>query len=142
MIRSTAQTLTESDDIKIRLLAWGCLIFLRLLALVVLALAVLVWARALGVWPDETARFDLLPAAGRTYTAVQAVLLPVAAVGLWTSLAWGRVVWLLSVAILLMEYATIPSTPDLYLQLLILNAIAIVTYFSMRLTLFFIANKD
>ena len=74
-------------------------VFLGLVALGFFALAVHAWLRMVGFWPGDANSFDTMDAVWRSYSAVQAILLPVVAVGLWTGYAWGRVVWFMAGAV-------------------------------------------
>ncbi len=78
------------------LLSRGYTVFLRVLALVFVIFTLQMWLVCVG-FDDTDLRFDLADRSMRVYLAVLAVLFPVAAVGLWTTLSWGRVVWLLAI---------------------------------------------
>jgi uncharacterized membrane protein (DUF2068 family) len=72
--------------------------FLRSLALFYVVLSVRDWGVALGAF-DPALRFDRAGASWAMYHTIVCVLHPVVAIGLWTTLAWGRVLWFLSVTI-------------------------------------------
>ena len=73
-------------------------VLLRTLALIFMGLSLIVWSLTIG-YLDENVRFDLLGKGARLYLATLCVLFPVVAVGLWTALPWGRVVWFAAIAI-------------------------------------------
>lgn len=86
-------------------------LFLRLLAIVFFAGAIYTWLRAIGYWEGADYRFDTMSVALKIYTAVMAVMLPVACVGLWTTLPWGRVIWFFAIAF---QSVTLLRFPDLF----------------------------
>lgn len=92
-----ASPVISAMEVKPTLLSRGHTVFLRVLALVFVFFALRVWMEAVGL-DDPDLRFDTAGRLERVYLAVLAVLLPVAAVGLWTTLSWGRVVWLLTIS--------------------------------------------
>ena len=93
MIRSTAQMYLQSDVTSHRLIGFLLVAFMRLMSLVFLGFAIMVWLQLVGYWEGDQNRFDTMTTAMRTQTAILAVLFPVASVGLWSTLSWGRVVW-------------------------------------------------
>lgn len=71
--------------------------FLRLLSLAYVGLTILAWLQLIGYWGEgPQSRFDLMNTQWKIYIAVLAVLYPVTAVGLWTTLSWGRVIWFMA----------------------------------------------
>jgi len=80
-------------------------VFLRMVAIFLLAFALVYWARLTGTLPANPARFDTMPEHWRIASLVLAVILPVAAVGLWGLFPWGVVVWFAAVAIEVGMYA-------------------------------------
>ncbi len=72
---------------------WAFTGFMRLLALLALAGGVFYWVRLIGLRPGLLWRFDLMPWMWQTAAAALAVLLPVAATGLWMRAPWGAVLW-------------------------------------------------
>ncbi len=74
-------------------------LFLRVVALFMIVFAIQYWMRLLGVQEGADYRFDTMSEHWRLASSVLAVLLPVAALGLWGGYAWGVVLWLLAAAI-------------------------------------------
>ena len=72
--------------------------YLRLLGLGFIALSLLYWSLLLGA-VDPSLAFEAVPTVRQTHLVGMATLAPVAAVGLWSTLSWGRVVWLLTVGV-------------------------------------------
>ncbi|EFL90534.1 DUF6163 family protein [Ahrensia sp. R2A130] len=103
-------------------------VFLGLVALGFFALAVHAWLRMIGFWPGDANSFDTMDATWRSYSAVQAVLLPVVAVGLWTGNAWGRVVWFMAVALHCAAFFTFASGLQWQLELLIFHGASLAIY--------------
>ena len=83
--------------------------FIRLLAVVFVGFAILSWLRIIGFFPGDNWRFDTMSDAWKIAGAVLAVLHPVVAVGLWTLLSWGQVVWVLAIAIEITMYGLFPG---------------------------------
>lgn len=68
---------------------WAFTWFVRILALVALASGVFYWVRLIGIHPGLLWRFDLMPWTWQTAVVALAVLMPVAATGLWMRAPWG-----------------------------------------------------
>lgn len=79
--------------------------FLRLVAVVLLLYALQYWMRLTGFHQGPENRFDTMSEHWQVAASVLAVLLPVAALGLWGLFSWGVVVWLVAMAIELVMYA-------------------------------------
>jgi hypothetical protein len=67
--------------------------FLRLLAICFIGFTIQYWMRVSGYYAGPEWRFDTMSPAWKIVAAMLSVLLPIAAVGLWSTLSWGRVVW-------------------------------------------------
>ena len=91
-------TVADSDERLLERLDFAFAIFLRLLSAVFLVFTLLTWSWAVGYSDAPQIRFDTMTAQTRIYVAVLAVLHPVTCVGLWTTLPWGRVVWMMAIA--------------------------------------------
>jgi hypothetical protein len=72
--------------------------FLRVVALVLIAVAIQYWMKVTGLNQPGGMRFDLLPSHWQAVAAVLSVILPVAALGLWGLNGWGVVVWIAAAA--------------------------------------------
>lgn len=103
-------------------------VFLGLVALCFFALAIHAWLRMIGFWPGPQNSFDTMDAVWRSYSAVQAVLLPVVAVGLWTGNAWGRVVWFMAVAVHCAAFFTFAGDLQWQLELLMFHGASLSIY--------------
>jgi len=124
------------------LLQFMIVAFQRILALIFVLLTVLVWLRAVGFWEASGMRFDLMDAPNMAYTALLAVMFPVASVGLWTTLSWGRVVWFLAAGVQLLAFAGFSDRINVEIPLLTFHAFAISFFLAMMLGLRFIEKKE
>ncbi|MEL6504454.1 MAG: DUF6163 family protein [Pseudomonadota bacterium] len=114
---------------------------LRLLALLFLAFSLYTWARAVGFWPDPQLRFDTMDNPQRIYIAVLAVLSPVTAVGLWTTLSWARVVWFMTIAfqaVMIMWYPTVSAHGG---WLIVFHAASLALYLLFQIALGFMRKE-
>ena len=117
-------------------------VFLRLLAIVFFAAAIYTWMTAIGYWEGPNYRFDTMGVAAKIYTAIMAVMLPVACVGLWTTLPWGRVIWFFAIAF---QSVSLVRFPDMFVSptaMLIFHAVCLVIYVVFQLLLYVIAKKE
>ena len=117
-------------------------IYLRLLSVVFFAAAVYTWMTAIGYWEGDSYRFDTMGVALKIYTAIMAVMLPVACVGLWTTLPWGRVIWFFAIAF---QSVTLLRFPEMFvapMAVLIFHLGCWVVYAVFQLLLFVIAKKE
>lgn len=71
-------------------------VFARAVALVLLFMALQYWMRLTGFHQGAEFRFDTMSEHWRVAASSLAILLPVAALGLWGSFSWGAVVWILA----------------------------------------------
>jgi hypothetical protein len=78
------------------------IMFERAMALLLLALAIQYWMRIVGIFDGPQQRFDTMTEQWRFAAATLAVLLPAAALGLWSGQGWGVVLWL---AVVIVETA-------------------------------------
>lgn len=77
---------------------WAFVWFMRLVALAALASGVYYWVRLIGIHPGLLWRFDLMPWPWQTAAVALAILMPVAATGMWMRAPWGPVLWFVAVA--------------------------------------------
>lgn len=71
-------------------------IFLRVVAVSCIYTGLTYWARLIGLTDGGNSRFDLLLPHWQFAAASLAVLMPVAAVGLWMEVSWGAVMWVVA----------------------------------------------
>ncbi|MFD0915615.1 DUF6163 family protein [Pseudahrensia aquimaris] len=142
MIRSEFQIRAASDAKGQRRISLALIILLRLLALAYLALALWMWAQTIGYWPGGDVRFDSMNVPSRVYHAMLCVMFPVVAVGLWTTLAWGRVVWILAILVQVGAFALFRreiGVPEIFLNF---HAISVAVYLALELGLRLVTNED
>ena len=116
--------------------------FLRLLAIVFFAAAIYTWLQAIGYWEGSNNRFDTMSTPLKIYTAVMAVMLPVASVGLWTTLPWGRVIWFFAVAFQSVSLLRFPNLFEMPVTVLIFHFCCLALYVLFQLLLLLIAKKE
>ncbi len=85
------------------------IVLLRVTALLLIALSLTYWLRAIGFYPGDEFRFDTMPNYWKAVLAVLCVLQPVAALGLWGSTRWGVVVWIITVLVEVVMYGLYPQ---------------------------------
>jgi uncharacterized membrane protein (DUF2068 family) len=83
--------------------------FLRVMAAVSMVKGLYHWARVCGIGVDESELFTSQAVAWQVATIFFAVIDLVAAVGLWLAAAWGAVIWLMSVASMLVVEIFFPQ---------------------------------
>ena len=140
MIQSTAQELTASDNTAVKSTSWTIISFLRLLSILFLYLTLETWLGLIGYWPEE--RFDVIATPQKVYGAIQAVLLPVASVSLWTTLSWGRAIWFIAAVVQLTAYMAFPESLSVNIIALAVLLISVPIYFIMRYALYLIAKNE
>jgi len=106
-------TSAEGDqNPKERFVSLAFITFQRLLALVFLALTIFTWMQVIGYWDGPNQRFDTMSGPWKIYISLLAVLQPVASIGLWSTQAWGRVVWFLAIAVQIASLTTFSDHID------------------------------
>ena len=117
-------------------------LFLRLLAIVFFAGAIYTWMRAIGYWEGADYRFDTMGLELKIYSAVMAVMLPVACVGLWTTLPWGRVIWFFAIAFQSVSLLRFPGLFEHPSLVLVFHLSCLALYVVFQLLLLIIAKKE
>ena len=116
-------------------------VWLRLLAIIFFALTVEMWMSAVGYWEGVGQRFDTMSAGLKIYTAVLSVLLPVASVGLWTTLSWGRVVWFLAIGFQILAKLRLGDEIEVMPWVILFHILSILVYLAFQLALNFIEKE-
>lgn len=140
MIRSAYQELTKSDGKGERRVAYAMILLLRILGCAYLALSLWVWGRTIGYWPGEAFRFDTMNVPSRIYYSLLCVIFPITAVGLWSTLSWGRVVWVIAVFVQVGAYMFFQDPIDVSITFLNFHGLAISLYLSLEIGLRLVAN--
>lgn len=111
-------------------------LFVRLVALSCLMAGLQYWGRLIGFSDGGASRFDLIPSYWQFASASLAVLLPVAAVGLWMQVSWGPVLWVVSAGAEVIMHLGLPQFFGERPVLVIAHAVVMVVYLCFRVLLF------
>lgn len=84
---------------------WLC----RALALTCMAIGLAYWVRLIGIYDGALWRFDLMPLHWQVACTVLSVLFPIAATGLWMTVSWGPVIWVIAAVGEIVMYAGFPE---------------------------------
>ncbi len=128
MIQGQGQVVVVEETVAQKRLDLVLIIFQRLIALVLIGLTLLFWLRLVGFWPGEGMRFDLMATPLRIYTVLLAVIFPIASVGMWTTLPWGRVFWFMAALIQITAYFLFRGQIDVAPLELVFHMSAIALY--------------
>lgn len=86
-------------------------IFLRLVAVSCFYFGLRYWGMLIGYSNHGLSRFDLLNNHWRTVASLLAVIYPIAALGLWSGVSWGAVLWVVAAGCEVLMYG---FWPELY----------------------------
>lgn len=111
------------------------LLFLKIVALFCLGSGVVWWARLTGISGDAALRFDLAANHWRATGAALAVLMPVAAVGLWMGVAWGAVIWVVAAGTEAVMHSVFPAWFGERPGIVALHGAVLGTYIAFRFAL-------
>lgn len=101
---------TDSPTIPKRTLADILFIlFLRLVAVSCFWFGLQYWAMLVGYSLVGAGRFDLLSLPWKVASTSLAVLFPVASLGLWLTVSWGPVIWVLAAGGQILMYGLLPD---------------------------------
>lgn len=117
-------------------------LFVRLVALSCLAAGLQYWGKLIGFSEGGLARFDLIPSYWQFASASLAVLLPVAAVGLWMQVSWGPVLWVVSAGAEIIMHVGLPQYYGERPVLVIAHTIVLAVYLCFRVMLFLKWRRD
>lgn len=124
------------QHIKMSGTEWSFVWFIRAIALVALASGVYYWIRLIGIYPGLLWRFDLMPWMWQTATVALALLMPVAATGLWMHAPWGPVVWFVAAIGEIAIYSVFSDHFEYKPWTVAFNVICIIIYGIFRILLF------
>ena len=117
-------------------------LFVRLVALSCLVAGLQYWGRLIGLSDGGMSRFDLIPSYWQLASAALAVLLPVAAVGLWMQVSWGPVIWVVAAGSEIVMHKGFPLWYGERPLLVIAHIVVIVVYVGFRAALFAKRRQD
>ena len=115
---------------------WSFVWFMRLIALAALASGVYYWIKLIGVQPGLLWRFDLMPWQWQTACVALALLMPVAATGLWMRAPWGPVLWVVAAIGEIAIYSVFARHFEYRPLIVAFNATCILIYVVFRIMLF------
>ena len=110
-------------------------LFLRLIAIACFWLGLQYWSMLVGYSLDGHARFDLLNLPWKAAGAALAVVFPVAALGLWLTVSWGPVIWVLAAGGQGLMYGVWPEVFGSNPLIMILHVCVAVIYCLFRILL-------
>ena len=117
-------------------------LFVRLVALSCLVAALHYWGRLIGYSDGGMYRFDLIPSYWQLASASLAVLLPVAAVGLWMQVSWGPVIWVVAAGSEIIMHKGLPLWFGERPALVIAHVVVMSVYVGFRVALFIKRRQD
>tara|TARA_R110002020_G_scaffold18931_39_gene65601 strand:+ start:1188 stop:1637 length:450 start_codon:yes stop_codon:yes gene_type:complete len=117
-------------------------LFVRLVALSCLIAGLQYWGRLIGYSDGGMSRFDLLPNYWQFASAALAVLLPVAAVGLWMQVSWGPVIWVVAAGSEIIMHKGFPLWYGERPVLVLAHVLVISVYIGFRIALFVKRRQD
>jgi hypothetical protein len=110
-------------------------LFLRLVAIACLWFGLQYWSMLVGYSLGGQARFDLLNTPWKVATAGLAVVFPVAALGLWLTVSWGPVIWVLAAGGQILMYGLWPQVFGHNSLVMILHGCVAAVYAIFRIVL-------
>ncbi|NLS03107.1 hypothetical protein HGP14_06935 [Rhizobium sp. P32RR-XVIII] len=111
------------------------ILFLRLVAISCFCLGLQYWAMLVGYSLAGAGRFDLLSLPWKVAATSLAVLFPVAALGLWLTVSWGPVLWVLAAGGQILMYGMLPETFGANRLIVLLHGVVALLYLVFRLVL-------
>ena len=117
-------------------------LFLRLVAVSCLVAGLQYWGRLIGYSEAGAFRFDLIPSYWQLASASLAVLLPVAAVGLWMQVSWGPVLWVVAAGSEAIMHKGMPMWFGERPVLVIAHTVVASVYIGFRVALFVKSRHD
>jgi hypothetical protein len=111
------------------------ILFLRLIAIACFWFGLQYWSMLVGYSLAGQARFDLLNLPWKVAGAGLAVVFPVAALGLWLTVSWGPVIWVLAAGGQALMYGLWPEIFGFNSLIMILHACVAILYLVFRILL-------
>ncbi|WP_337737830.1 DUF6163 family protein [Agrobacterium vitis] len=110
-------------------------LFLRVVALACLWLGLQFWGLLVGFTGDGLGRFDLMNVPWRIASCGLAVMLPVAGVGLWMTVSWGPVIWVIAASGQILMHSVWPGIFGRDPLIVAFHLIVAVVYIAFRLAI-------
>ena len=111
------------------------ILFLRLVAVSCLWFGLQYWAMLVGYSLVGAGRFDLLSLPWKVASTSLAVLFPVASLGLWLTVSWGPVIWVLAAGGQILMYGFLPEIFGANRLIILLHVMVAVLYWFFRIVL-------
>lgn len=107
-MESTTKTQTEAERLKAFSVDALFRLFCKCVALVFIGFAIFHWMNVVG-FSNNDVRIDTISNDRKIGLAFLAIIQPVAALGLWSGLTWGLVVWAMAAAGEVLMYIAFPD---------------------------------
>ncbi len=111
------------------------ILFLRLVAISCFWFGLQYWAMLVGYSLVGAGRFDLLSLPWKVAATSLAVLFPVASLGLWLTVSWGPVIWVLAAGGQILMYGLLPETFGANRLIILTHGVVALVYLAFRLAL-------
>lgn len=111
-------------------------VFLRLIAIACFWFGLQYWSMLVGYSLQGHARFDLLNLPWKVAGVALAVAFPVAALGLWLTVSWGVVIWIVAAGGQILMYGVWPDIFGSNLMIVLLHVCVALLYLGFRVVLF------
>ena len=133
-------TFTTNDDqlkkpvpsLTLSIFVW----FHRIVACLCVYSGVTYWIKLIGINPGALGRFDLMPTYWQVAASSLAALFPVAAIGLWTVVSWGPVLWFVAAMGEIIMYLGFPQLFGSRDMVLLAHALVALLYLVFRVILY------
>lgn len=113
------------------------ILFMRLIAVSCFWFGLQYWAMLVGYSLGGGGRFDLLTLPWKVAGAGLAVIFPVASLGLWLTVSWGPVMWVLAAGGQVLMYGVWPEIFGHNQLILMLHSVVALLYAAFRAALWF-----
>lgn len=113
-------------------------IYVRVMAVVMMALGLRQWAIILGVIEGRVGPFEAMPPPWQIATMHLAVVELVASVGLWQRMAWGNVVWFYAALSVVAMHTVFATTFGNDLAAVVFHSTTVAAY----ILLFFVERRE
>jgi len=110
-------------------------VFRRVVALGLLALTLVYWMQIVGFQGPDGVRFNTMSEDWQVAASVLAVVLPIAAMGLWGLFAWGTSLWLLTIAIHFTMHLAFPDRFGEAREIVWFHLAALSAYIAIKLSM-------
>ena len=110
--------------------------FCRIVSISCIIFGLLYWVRLIGVYDGNLWRFDLMPLHWQVAAVMLSVLFPIAAIGLWMTVSWGPVIWLIAATVEVAMHQGLPEYFGVRPALVALHVATAIAFAGFRIVLF------